>query len=103
VNTVDKKLIEAMTARLAARDVPDTAVLAVAKALAQMKQAAEPIDVDLCTIGICTDHVFHDQGDLLEFIKQVGSGQGIGSVRIFPQGIVAPNHFLVKIEHLARR
>lgn len=103
METVHTQLVQAITARLATRNVAEHAVYSVANTLARADSGSDLVDVDLGEAGIRTDHIVHDQGDLLDFLKQLGSGPNIASIQIIPKGVLAPSHYLVKIEHFAQR
>lgn len=87
----------ALARAVAARKVPDDAILAVAKTLAAGKNRIRGIDV--CIYGICIDYFF--EGDqwiraLPELVR--GKDARVYSVEAFPWGIPWPDLFRVRVQ-----
>ena len=96
-----KTLASAMVKRLANRDITDAKVRELASKLAKDPRLL-PAGVDICTLGICTDHFVPDHQSLKDLLDAI-NGSDFGGVRIFPIGIVAPDSFRVRLEHVIDR
>ena len=87
----------ALARAVAARQVPDDAILAVAKNLAAGKNKIRGIDV--CVYGICIDYFF--EGDqwiraLPELVR--GKDARLHSIEVFPWGIPWPDLYRIRVQ-----
>ncbi|MFT7515282.1 MAG: hypothetical protein ACI9QL_004513 [Candidatus Omnitrophota bacterium] len=97
---VDKaKLAAAVSRKLAAHNLSDNVTTELATRILQT--GVLPKDLEICTVGICSDHWVTPE-QLSPLIEKV-RGLDTGGVKIFPKGILAPEEFLVRVEHNLRR
>ncbi len=95
-----EELAGALAKRLASQGVSDTALSNLVREVTPIGRP--PIDVDICTYGICLDY-YVDRDGLTELLDKLRSNPLLGPMRIFPKGIILPEGFLVQVEHVLDR
>jgi hypothetical protein len=95
-----KALAAALARRLAAHRVDDQVIAGLVRELEAVEQP--PIDVDVCTLGICVDY-FIDRGEVGKLFEKLRDSANLGPIRVFPKGILQPDGFLVQVEHSLNR
>ena len=96
-------LAKGLARQLSNSNIASEVVDSIAAVFDSRDELIAPIAADVCTIGICTDHILDGRDDLVKFIEEIGEMRGIGGVRIFPRGIINPERFVVQIDHIANR
>lgn len=98
MDKMDKKELAAgLARRLAHRGVSDAQVKRIAEEL--VKRPVFPIGIDVCTQGQCQDFLV-DKSDLVKLVDSLHRERDLGSIRIFPKGIIDPDRFLVRATHI---
>ena len=98
-----EKLAAGMARHLSNNQVPEDVVANIANAFDAKDEKFAPMGADICTLGICTDHILDDRADLVKFIEEISNMGDIGGIQIFPKGIIAPDRFLAQVDHIAGR
>jgi hypothetical protein len=95
-----KALAAALAQRLASHNVGDEVIATLVRELDAIDRA--PIDVDVCTLGICVDY-FIDRREVGGLFEKLRNSKSLGPIRVFPKGIIQPDGFLVQVEHTLDR
>ena len=95
-----KALAAALARRLASHKVGDEVIADLVRELESIDRA--PIDVDVCTLGICVDY-FIDRREVGNLFERLRESSNLGPIRVFPKGIIQADGFLVQVEHTLDR
>ena len=95
-----KEVAKIFSKHLASAEVNDKAVLALAEEVVTVDSA--PIALDICQYGICVDYRIPRRG-LGELINRFEDLRNVGKIEIFPEGIINPDYFRVRAEHIGKR
>ena len=95
-----EKLAGALAKRLASHEVSNDAIAKLVREIGPIGKF--PIDIGICTLGICVDY-YIDRGELTDLFEKLGRNAALGPVRVFPKGIILPEGFLVQVEHTLDR
>ena len=88
------ELASALARRLASHQIDDDQMRSLADAIGDAGHL--PNDLDICTLGICVDY-FVRPDEMTRLFERLQWRRG--PIRVFPKGIIAPDGFLVRVEH----
>ena len=95
-----KAVARAFAKRLAAHRISDTTVESLAKQ--ETDSRLRPVGIDICQFGICLDYRT-PRRSLSELMTQLEKDETIGGIQIFPEGIIEPDDFRIRVDHILER